>query len=575
MITETDSKCLDKCEEGEISPAPRMFGNDLGGSSLPTRGLLGSVLVHGFLTLAFLFTQSSHWLPGRAHLTASQSSTHVHEVLLLPNLEPTGSDSAAAPSSSGESNKSEEDLASSYDAKAVQGVVYQGPQLIVSNSPHPDNFIQTIRQPDLAAKRELAAPLPIPPMVSIAPAKALLAPPAPQPAPDDAHENRPVVTAGPITLPPQQPRVEVPKLPLPASSSADNLLRAVANAAAPASMPKLAHQNPSAKIGVEARNILVVDAIPGPDRKPSAIPPAEIYGTFTVSPAGATAIGLAGGGVELKGAPGMANSTGVGANPYAGNGSKASGHAGEDKAVRSGVRPGTGVGPGGTEIGRGSSSSGRETGNGSGSGGVQVSGNGRGQGAGSGSSPFPSIMIQGGSGASSRSIARAPVAAPSKPQTNYGISILAGGGGGGFKDFGVFRNEASYTVFIDMTDTGASGSSWTLQYALDSRRSPNSLDSAPRPHGLLVPPYATLKSLPHFSPEAARRGRGGTMVVFGVINPQGKLEDLHVMQSPEAGLNRLLLDSLRKWSFQPAEIDGAHVPVKVLLGVPVDSVPGE
>jgi TonB family protein len=575
MITETDSKCRDECVEGETSPAPRMFGNDLGGTSLPSRGLFWSALVHGLFTLAFLYASSSHWLAGRVHLATAQSMVQEHEVLLLPRLEPTGSDGAAAPSSNGENSKREADLASSYDAKALQGVVYKGPQLIVSNSPHPDNFVQTIRQPDLAAKRKLAAPLPLPPMVSIAADKPLLASPAPQPAPDVADENRPIVAAAPITLPPQQPRVEAPKLPLPAASSVDDLLHVVANAAVPASMPKLARQNSAAKTGNEARNILVVDAIPGPDRKPSAIPQGELYGTFTVSPAGATAIGLAGGGMELKGAPGMANASGVGASPYAGNGSKSSGHTGEDKAVRAGVGPGTGAGRGGTEAGLGSSLGGKETGNGSGTGAVQASGNGRGVGAGSGSSPFPSIMIQGGIGGSSRSIARAPVAATSKPQTSYGISILAGGGGGGFKDFGVFRNEASYTVYVDMADTGASGSSWTLQYALDSRRAPNSSDSSPHPHGLLVPPYATLKSLPHFSPEAARKGRGGTMVIFGVINPQGKLEDLRVMQSPEPGLNQFLLDSLRKWTFRPAEMDGAHVPVKVLLGVPVDSVPGE
>lgn len=47
------------------------------------------------------------------------------------------------------------------------------------------------------------------------------------------------------------------------------------------------------------------------------------------------------------------------------------------------------------------------------------------------------------------------------------------------------------------------------------------------------------------------------------------------MQSPEAGLNELLLEALKKWTFRPAEMDGGKVPVKVLLGVPVNSVPGE
>jgi outer membrane biosynthesis protein TonB len=44
------------------------------------------------------------------------------------------------------------------------------------------------------------------------------------------------------------------------------------------------------------------------------------------------------------------------------------------------------------------------------------------------------------------------------------------------------------------------------------------------------------------------------------------------MQSPNPALNQSLLDSLKKWAFRPAEIDGAKVRVKVLLGVPINSV---
>jgi hypothetical protein len=176
-------------------------------------------------------------------------------------------------------------------------------------------------------------------------------------------------------------------------------------------------------------------------------------------------------------------------------------------------------------------------------------------------------MIQGGSGGNGRS-ARIPAGGASSPQGSYGITIVANGAsGGGFRDFGVFRDEASYTVYVDMTDAGANGSSWTLQYALDSaNRSPYS-------HGVLVPPFATSKSLPRISPQAAARDRGATIVVFGVINPQGRFEEMRIMQSPDPSLNPLLLDALGKWIFRPAEIDGARVRVKVLLGVPVNSVP--
>jgi hypothetical protein len=179
-------------------------------------------------------------------------------------------------------------------------------------------------------------------------------------------------------------------------------------------------------------------------------------------------------------------------------------------------------------------------------------------------------VIQGGSGSGQRNIALAPASSPNNKQTSYGITIVANGAsGGGFKDFGVFQNEAAYTVYIDMSDAGTRAN-WTLQYALDTH--PAGV-TATRSRSLLVPPYATSRLLPHFSPEVASRNHGSVIVVFGVINSHGKFEGLRVMQSPDVGFSRLLLDSLAQWTFRPAEMDGLAVPVKVLLGVPVNSVP--
>jgi len=548
-----------------------MFSTDLGGTSLPARGLFYSVLAHILCAVVSLYVPWSYWFPPEVHFANAQSMIQEHEVLYLPDLQPMGSDSPPAPPDSRrEEAKKDEATASSSSPKAVQGVVYTGPQLIISNPPHPDNFVQTIRQPDLPLRPKLPAPLQMPPMVSIAPAKPLLAPPAPQPAPEVPPQKQPVqqAAAEPIFLPSQQPRVEAPKLPLPAPNSTD-ALRTVANTVAPATMPTLAHQKAAIKTGNGAHNILVVSAIPVPNVKLPVLPPGELFGAFTVSPQpmaarpGAASTRLAGGGAEAKGAPGLggnASGAGVGAatGPSAGTGNKSTGGTGGGNAVRAGAGSGTGTNHG--------SPGGKEMGSGSGAGG-HASGNGGGPGAGAGNSPFPSIMIQGGSGSGARSSVRAP-AGDSTPQNSYGITIVASGAsGGGFKDYGIFRDEASYTVYLDMTDAGAYGSNWTLQYALDtSNRGPYS-------HGLLVPPYATSKLLPHISSDTARNDRGATIVVFGVITSRGKFEDLRIMQGPDPALNQLLLDSLKKWVFRPAEVDGAPVRVKVLLGVPVNSVP--
>ena len=572
----------ERVEVGAV-PVLRMFSADLDRTSLPTRGLLYSAIFHGIFAVATLYLPWSYWMPVEVHLVTTQSTLHEHEVLLLPDLEPMGSESPGNSSrDSAVAKKSEDALASSPMAKAVQGVVYQGPQLIVSNPPHPDNFVQTIRQPDLVQRPRLPAPLSLPPMVSIAVARPILAPQPPKEIPheDTPQERQPVKVAAlePIRLPEQQPRVEAPKLPLPPASPSDVPVHAVVNAIAPAAMPTLAHQQPPVKSGNQTHNILVVDAIPVP-LKSSALPPGELYGAFTVSPTpvtGRPGLTSAGGGAGVTGVPGkggtLPGTSGTfgsagGSAKGSGTGSKSTGGNGEVGLARTGTGLGTGTGHGGPTdngVGRGSGSGGH------------ASGNGRGSGAGSGNSPFPAIMIQGGGSSSGgRGLAATPIAGASQPQGSYGITIVASGAsGGGFRDFGIFRDEASYTVYLDMADAGVSGAGWTLQYALNSHRLPDFSNAAPHSHGLLTPPFATSKSIPRFSPEVVRRGRGATIVVFGVISPQGKFEDLRVMQSPDAGLNQLLLDALRKWTFRPAEMDGGKVPVKVLLGVPVNSMPG-
>ncbi len=579
-------------EVDEILPrpfpvSPCMFSTDLGRTSLPTRGLFYSVLFHALFVAIVVEVPWDYWMPVDVHLVTAERMQQ-REVLLLPTLEPMASASpAAAPSSSGDSISGQPSRAATASSKAAQGIVYKGPQLIISNPPRPDNYVQTIQQPDLAKKLKLPAPLAVPSLVSIAPAKPLLVPAAPQPA-EFSHELIPepappvqVAAAPPITLPREQPKVEAPKLPLPANSS-DSSLRAVANAPAPAQLPKLARPNPPAKSGTDAKNILIVNALPVPPSTPAAVPAGELSGAFTVSPvplsARPGAAKLAGGGSEINGVPdkgnggsaGTASSAGAGphagAAPNAGSGTSASSGPGAGKGTHAGVGAGTGPGHGGTGH--------NPAATGPGGNGLQVtvSRGGSGSGAGTGNSPFSGITIQGGSG--THGIPRTPAVAESKTPNSYGITIVANGAsGGGFKDFGVFQDEASYTVYLDMADTGLSISSWTLQYALYSHRLPGSSRMPQIPHGLLTPPYAITKSLPHFSSEVAKRSAGATIVVSGIVNLQGKFEDLRIMQSPDPGLNQLLLDSLAKWTLQPAKMDGAHVPVKFLLGVPVNSIP--
>jgi len=525
---ETSSEYDDERLTCKNSLAPMMFSTALGEAFLPSRGLLYSLLGHGFLALALICVPQSYWLHGGVRVITAGAMVQERQVLLLPRLEPTGGRVHKAKVTLASKGGNKHDLASQFSAKAIRGVVYRGPQLLVSNPPHPDNYIQSIRQPDLAVKPKLPAPLPLPPMVLLAQAKPLL---APQPALDNTQKS-PVKIAAiePIKLPEEAPIVAAPKLPIPVTGTTNSLL----DPATPVSIPKL------------ARNLLVMDAIPTVNHKPSIVPPGETHGAFTVSPTGVADLGSAGGGTEPTGAPGIANASGNSTGQFAGIGTKTD-RVGAGSGIDAGQHSTTGT-------------------NGTSRPSVHVS-RGGGVGTGSGNSPFPSIMIQGGSSGRGESIVTRSAAKSSKPQTAYGITILANGSsGGGFKDFGIFRDEASYTVYLDMEDA----SSWALQYALESHRGQDLSVSSHT--GPLVPPYATSKSLPHFPPDALRRSMAGAIVVFGIISTHGEFEGLRIMHSPEPRLDQFLLASLRKWRFRPAQIDGTQVAVKVLLGVPINPV---
>lgn len=559
-------KRRDEQLKGGARRAPRMFSTGLDSAHLPARGLFYSLVAHVVFLLATLAVPWNYWMPPDVYLVTMNSQIRQQEALLLPDLEPMGQSSPAAPSrNSGQGDHKKNNApAASVEAKAVQGVVYEGLQPIVSNPPHPDNYIQTIRQPDLPVRPKLPAPLPIPPMVSIAPVKPVLEAPVPQPETPHEVPAETVITPS-LSLPQQLPKVEAPKLPLPAAENSS--LNAVATAPAQAATPKLAPPPaPPAVVPNGTHNILVVDALPTTAPR-SAIPPGELSGSFTVSPTGATSAGQASGGTAPKGAPGVGSATGAGSGSFAEGGNKPAGGSGAGGPALAG--PGAGTGPG-----NGNAGGGKEmAGNGSGAGPGHGSGSGGSANAGSGTSPFPGIMIQGGSGGSGRTSGREPV---TKPQASYGITIVASGAsGGGFKDYGIFQDEVSYTVYLDMADVGLHGPNWAMQYGLDLHPSTNPNDPPPPAHGFLQPPYAITKSIPHFTPEVARRSRGGTIVVFGMINPKGKWEGLRIMQSPDPAINQVVLNALANWTFKPAELDGVPVSVKCLLGVIVNSVPVE
>jgi hypothetical protein len=334
--------------------------------------------------------------------------------------------------------------------------------------------------------------------------------------------------------------------------------------------------------------LLVLNAVAPPPDVSGKIPRLEERSLFAVAPGEATIIAPPGAGTKAGGMSPMAagsgspsdnptgdtlaenpaggGSTNLSTNPSSNSGQPASG-------AGSGSRYGSGQGSGVNSASNGSGT-GRGAGPSSGLGTGPATGHGSGTGAGSapGGGGFPGISIQGGRyGSGSGSGSMMAKAEPRHP-TTYNMNIVStASSGGGLPDLGVFHNEKVYTVFLDMRATDEDHApSWILQYAVRPQPPssvPDTNAKAGQTNGVPTPPYAMLKEIPQFTPELLRKYAHKVIVASAIMNTSGKLEQVSIPQNSEDAVVGPLLAALSHWLFQPAQIDGQPVSLKILLGI--------
>jgi hypothetical protein len=179
------------------------------------------------------------------------------------------------------------------------------------------------------------------------------------------------------------------------------------------------------------------------------------------------------------------------------------------------------------------------------------------------------MTIQGGEGPAGAITIPAPSKPPAEGQegASYGLTIIStGNSGGGVGDFGVFHDEAVFTVYLNPAKAADDPASpWPLQYAV--------LDTAGVALQDLLPPFPVKKQTPVWPPDLLTRYRGQEIVVYAIIDAEGKMQHLKALQSPNASLSEALLAVLEQWLFRPASMNGKPVAVKAVLGVPISSAP--
>src|ERR1019366_8259036 len=250
-----------------------------------------------------------------------------------------------------------------------------------------------------------------------------------------------------------------------------------------------------------------------------------------------------------------------------GGSSKSSAGAGSGNGGRYGSGKGSGLNPAGEAAGTGR---GTAAGAGTGSGTATTLGSGKGAGSAPGGGGFPGITSRGG-GNGNGAAGSVHASVTSRSQVPYGMTITStASSGGGLPDFGVFQNEKVYTVYLDMRANDEDPTpSWTLQYAVlqPPAGAAASGGTSDRIRGTPTPPYAMLKEIPELTAQLASKCAHQLIVASAIMDVTGKLEQVSVKRTPDSQLIAPLIEALNNWTFEPAQIDGKPVALKILLGI--------
>ncbi len=85
--------------------------------------------------------------------------------------------------------------------------------------------------------------------------------------------------------------------------------------------------------------------------------------------------------------------------------------------------------------------------------------------------------------------------------------------------------------------------------------------------GGVTPPQLIYRVEPEYT-EAARKAKyQGTVVLYAVVGPDGRVRDLRVVRALGLGLDEKALDAVRQWKFRPGLKDGAPVAVAASIEV--------
>ncbi len=85
--------------------------------------------------------------------------------------------------------------------------------------------------------------------------------------------------------------------------------------------------------------------------------------------------------------------------------------------------------------------------------------------------------------------------------------------------------------------------------------------------GGVTAPRAIYAPDPEFSEEARKAKHQGTVVLFLIVDRNGRTHDIRVQRSLGMGLDEKAIEAISRWRFDPARKDGVAVAVQINVEV--------
>jgi hypothetical protein len=584
-------------------PSDLFASADLSGRYFPSRTFFCSVVCHLIAFALVIILSIYRHIPEPPsvveHIT--YIDLRIPTIVFLPTMISPVSPAQSAPEPEKPSPPKKSAKPKGVNTK---GLSYPGPQTIVSDPPNPTNRIQTLLQPDLKKPAIFVPPVPLPNIVQVVdltPIK-LNIPKPPEPPKEVQPPAEPKPESAPKPPPPKAPE---PKMVLPALDLAPPVRMEKPKVMLPPSIPPLIQAKPSEKperielpdlikasslppppepepetkpaeaqkkepepakaqaapkveeIPTEAaqaesmaaagsKDLLSLSPMPAPALDAVKIPAAEARGRFAISPEPSLSTSE-----KTPGAKEGISSEAIGI------GNKKIDPAADEPIPKIPV-----VSSGVVSIGARKGTGGDGQGSGSGSG------------KGKTKKPFAGITIVGGAAEQAENSDYPPITQVPEPiQTSYGLKIISTeNSGGGLPFFGVFSHDQIYTTYLDMREVeNDQNPRWILEF--QAIPGPGTQASAYGGTGRnqqgFILPIPTEKVPPAFPENIMLQHLKEMVIVYGVVNVEGRLEQLSVKDSPDALLNEPLIKALKQWIFKPGELAGQTVATKLLMGVPL------